>query len=98
MYERDIWNLHKLQVWLSRASTSSQLLEVFQGSARLLPRLHKIHQIKKALLVVSLLSRPIDLLNPKLLRVVSKLPIISETPCKRTHNIDTIFIDRLQDL
>lgn len=53
----------------------------------------KVHQIKEALLIISLLCGAIDLLNAKLLRVVPEFPSVDEAPCQSSHHLDSIFVD-----
>jgi hypothetical protein len=62
------------------------------------PSLHEIHKIKETLLIPPLLRRAIHSLNPEMLRIIPKLPVIRKRPSVSPHNLHAVLPDRLQDL
>lgn len=62
------------------------------------PRLHKIHEIKEALLVPPRLRRPVHRLDAKLCVVISELPVVHERPHEGAADLHTILPYALQHL
>ena len=62
------------------------------------PSFHKVDQLKEAFLIVALLRSKINLLQTKLLIVITKLPIIHKRPRIHPGDRNMIFMDSLENL